>query len=50
MITDKNKAKAMIKHKSSDCKCKFNSITCNWNQKWNNKICQCEFKIILIAK
>ena len=27
-----------------DCKCKFNSTTCNSNQKWNNKTCQCECK------
>ena len=29
MITNKNEAKAMIEHISCDCKCKFNSITCN---------------------
>ena len=27
-----------------DSKCKFNSTTCNSNQKWNNKRCQCECK------
>ena len=42
IITNKNEAKAMAKHISSDCKCKFNSTRCNWNQKWNNKTCQCE--------
>ena len=26
------------------CKCKFNSTTCNSNQKRNNKTCQCECK------
>ena len=26
------------------CKCKFNSTTCNWKQKWNNKTCKCEYK------
>ena len=25
-------------------KCKLNSTTCNLNQKFNNKICQCECK------
>ena len=35
----------MTEHISCDCKCKFNSATCNWNQKWNNKTCQCECKI-----
>ena len=32
----------MKKNISCDFKCKFNSTTCNSNQKWNNKICQCE--------
>ena len=45
MIANKNEAKTMTKHISYDCKCKFNSITCNSNQKWNNKTCQCQCKI-----
>ena len=44
MITNKNEAKAMTEHISCDCKCKFNSTTCNSNQKWNNKTFQCECK------
>ena len=44
MITNKNEAKAMTEHISCDCKCKFNSTTCNSNQKWNNKTCQWECK------
>ena len=32
----------MAKHILCDGKCIFNSATCNWNQKWNNKTCQCE--------
>ena len=44
MITNKNEAKTMIKHISCDCKCKFNSTTCNSNKQWNNKTCQCECK------
>ena len=32
-ITNKNEAKAITKHISCDCKCKFNSATCNSNQK-----------------
>ena len=32
-ITNKNKAKTMTKYISWDCKCKFNSTTCNSNQK-----------------
>ena len=39
IITNKNKAKTMTKHILCDCKCKFNSTTCNSNQKWDNKIC-----------
>ena len=37
MITNKDEAKEMVKHISRDCKCKFNSTTCNSNQKWNNE-------------
>ena len=37
VITNKDEAKAMTEHK-----CKFNSTTCNLNQKWNSKTCQCE--------
>ena len=33
MITNKNEAKLMTKHISCHCKCKFNSTTCNSNQK-----------------
>ena len=42
MITNKIEAKPMTNHISCDCKCKFNSSICNSNQKWNNKISQCE--------
>ena len=41
-ITNKNEAKTMTIYISYDCKSKFNSTTCNSNQKWNNKTCQCE--------
>ena len=41
-ITNKNEAKTMTKFLSFDCKCKFNSTTCNLNQKRNNKLCHCE--------
>ena len=44
MITNKNEGKAIKKHISRDCKSKFNSTTCNSNQKWNNKTCQYECK------
>ena len=50
MITYKNEAKAMRKHISCDCKCKFISTTWNSNQKWNNKSCQCECKIYPTCK
>ena len=44
VLTIKNEAKTMAKQFSCDYKCKFNSTTCNSNQKWNNKTCQCESK------
>ena len=31
MITNENQAKAMTEHISCNCKCKFNSTTCNSN-------------------
>ena len=49
MITNKDEAKAMAEHISCDCKCKFNNTTCNSNQKWNNKACQCEYENYCIA-
>ena len=33
MITNKNETKGMTGHILCDCKCKFNSATCNSNQK-----------------
>ena len=44
MITNKSETKATTKEISCDCKWKFNSTTCNSNQKWNNKTYQCECK------
>ena len=28
----------LVKHISCDCKCKLNSSTCSYNQKWNNDV------------
>ena len=50
VITNKNETKTMAKHISCDCKCIFNRITCNSNQKWNNETCQCECKNYCICK
>ena len=33
MIARINEAKTLVKYISCDCKCKFNTITCNSNQK-----------------
>ena len=33
MITKENEANSLKKHISCNCKCKFNSATCNSNQK-----------------
>ena len=41
-MKNRNEAKVMIKHISCDWKWKFNSKTCNSNQKCNNKTCQRE--------
>ena len=37
IITRGNKAKTLVKHISWDCEYKFNSSTCNSNQKWSNE-------------
>ena len=37
-----NEAKILIKHISCDWKCKFNSLTCYLNKKWNKETCLCE--------
>ena len=50
IITNKEEDKAMAEHVSWDCKCKFNSTTCNSKQKGNNKTCQCECKNYRICK
>ena len=44
MIKRIYKSKAMAKHISCNCKCKFNRTTCNSNQKWNNETCHCQCK------
>ena len=44
VTTNRDEAKTMTEHIVNECKCKFNSATCNSNQKWNNKTCQCECK------
>ena len=44
MITNKDQVKPMTEHISCNCKWKFNSTTCNSNQKWSYKRCQCECK------
>ena len=35
---------------SCDCKCKFSSLACNSNEKWNNKTCQCHCKNYCMLK
>ena len=39
MIKGTNESKALIKHISCTCNCKFDLIKCNSNQKWNNDNC-----------
>ena len=44
MITGINESKKLAKHISCKCECKFDSIKCNSNQKWNNDKCWCKCK------
>ena len=37
-----NESKALLKHISYNCKCKFDSTKCNWNQKLSGNKGQCE--------
>ena len=39
IITGRNESKILSKHVSCECKCKFDGIKCNSNQKWNNDKC-----------
>ena len=40
----------MVKYTSCDSKCKFNSTIYNSNQKWNDEVCQCEWKSYCTCK
>ena len=42
----------LTKHTSCNCKCKFDGIKCNWNQKWNNDkyLCECKNSITLMFR
>ena len=46
MITRISEDTKMVNNGPVSCgwKCKFNSTTCNSNQKWNNDPCQCDRK------
>ena len=44
MITGINGSKTFTKHRSCECKCRFNEKKCNSYQWWNNDKCQCECK------
>ena len=50
MKTNKNETKTRANHISCDCKCKFNSTTCNSNQKWIIKPVNVNVKITISAK
>ena len=39
MITGNNESKTLTKDISCECKCKFDEMKCNSNQKWNNDKC-----------
>ena len=44
MTTYNNESKKIVKNISYGCKHKSNSTTCNSNQKWKDKACQCDCK------
>ena len=44
MIIVINEPKTLAKHISYECKCKFDDITCNLNQKWKKDKCRCTCK------
>ena len=50
MIAKTNKPRPLIKLISCDCKCKFNSTTCNSNQKMNDDKYKCECKNYRMCK
>ena len=50
MITRICKSKTLIKHISCDCTCKFSSIKCSSNLKWNYEKCQDECKKYCMCK
>ena len=44
MITRINESKTLIKHISSECKCKFDGRKCNSDQWWDNDKCRYKCK------
>ena len=42
LISQQNKTKQIIFHKSCKCVCRLNSVVCNNKQKWNKNKCRCE--------
>ena len=48
MITGITESKALTKHLSFECKCKFDGKKCNSNQSWNNNKCRCECKNVSV--
>ena len=42
-----SESKALSKHASCECKCKFDGRKCDSSQKWNNDKCQCEKRLYL---
>ena len=42
LSTGINESKALTKHISCECKCRFDGRKCNSDQWWNDDKCQCE--------
>ena len=50
MITGINELKALTKHISCKCKCRFDGKICNSNQWWNNDKCDVSIKKFMYIK
>ena len=50
MITGINESKALTKHRSCKCKCRFDGRKCNSDQWWNNDNVDVSVKNVMYVK
>ena len=50
IITEINVSKALTKHVSCECNCRFDGRKCNSDQWWNKDKCRCECKKRLVCE